>query len=484
MDCVRHLLQSYHWLFLGFSGLDLEAERNYLALEQEAERAVGFTWFVREKTEPKPAVVRLKNIYGERGSLVYGSLPEWLLDFADSLTAEPRAWIDKHTRNAPAVDDKANTVALGKAATKWAADLTPSVSALALTFVVFACAEPQTAVQLAERVFQALEEKTKARDQASSGFLLLKAVAANALGFLLAGLGQHEEAVRWLNTAVDLAETAQDEDTRDRFRGNLAHSLEMLGRIDEARSAYQSALAGYRKRGEPALLAFGLSGLAAHLIRQFHLDEAQALAEEATQWATKAGDERFRGIALSLLGQIAKLKGDYPTALKLLTEVEELFTRLGNDEAVAAAAGNRGEVLAALGRFDEAERVQQSVLRVDERLERRDNQAANFLSFGTLAELRGDLASAEGWFNKALEASGAIKNPLDEAFALYRLAGVKKKAGRFEDAIRLAETAMARVERPQRVIDLGLVERNWNGKSKARSDRPGGRSVPPCLHSD
>ena len=72
MDCVRHLLHSYHWLFLGFSGLDLEAERNYLALEQEAERAVGFTWFVREKTEPKPAVVRLKNIYGERGSLVHG----------------------------------------------------------------------------------------------------------------------------------------------------------------------------------------------------------------------------------------------------------------------------------------------------------------------------------------------------------------------------------------------------------------------------
>ena len=477
MDCVRHLLQSYHWLFLGFSGLDLEAERNYLALEQEAERAVGFTWFVYEKTEPKPAteptpaVVRLKNIYGERGGLVYGSLPEWLLDFADSLSAEPRAWIDQHTRSAPAVDDKTNTVALEKAASKWAADLTPSVSALSLTFVVFACAEPQTAVQLAERVFQALEEQSKARVQPSSGFLLLKAVAANALGFLLAGLGRHEEAVRWLNTAVDLAERAQDEDTRDRVRGNLAHSLEMLGRIDEARSAYESALAGYRKRGEPAPLAFGLSGLAAHLIRQFHLDEAQALAEEATQWATKAGDERFRGIALSHLGQIAKLKGEYPTALKLLTEVEELFTRLGNDEAVAAAMGNRGEVLAALGRFDEAERIQEAVMRVDERLDRRDNQAANFLSFGTLAELQGDLASAEGWFNKALEAYGAIKNPLNEAFALYRLAGVKKKAGRFEDAILLAETALPRVNGRNALLTSDL----WNeiGTASLRLGRIG-----------
>jgi tetratricopeptide (TPR) repeat protein len=458
LDCVRHLLRSYHWLFLGFSGQDLEAERNYLALEQEAERAVGFTWFVREKTEPKPAVVRLKNVYGERGSLVHGRLPEWLLDFADSLSAEPSAWIDKYTRNAPASDDKATVVALEKAAKKWAADLTPNISALSLTFVVFACAEAQTAVQLAERIFRALEEETRARGQPSSGFLLLKAVAANTLGLLLAGLGRHEEAVYWLNTAVDLAQTAQDEDTRDRCRGNLAHSLEMLGRIDEARSAYQSALAGYRKRGESAPLAFGLTNLAAHLIRQFRLDEAQALAEEAIQWATKAGDERFRGTALSLLGQIAKLKGDYPTALKLLTEVEELFTRLGNDEAVAAAMGNRGEVLAVLGRFDEAERIQQTVLRVNERLDRRDNQAANFLSFGTLAELQGDLASAESWFNKALETYGAIKNPLDEAFALYRLAGVKTKAGRFEDAILLAEKALARVNGRNAVLTSDL----WN----------------------
>jgi tetratricopeptide (TPR) repeat protein len=389
MDCVRHLLQSYHWLFLGFSGLDLEAERNYLALEQEAEHSVGFTWFVREKTEPKPAVVRLKNIYGERGSFVHGSLPEWLLDFTDSVSAEPRAWIDKHTLDAPTVDDKANTAVLEKAATKWAADLTPSVSAVCLTLLVFHCAEPQTAVQLAKGILQAIDEQAKTREQTSSGFLSTKAWAANTLGFLLAGLGQHEEAVEWLKTAVDLAEAAQDEDTSDRFRGNLAHSLEMLGRIDEARSAYQSALAGYRKRGEPVPLAFGLSGLAAYLIRQYRLDEAQALAKEATEWATKAGDERFRGIALNLLGMIAKLKGDYPTALKLLMEVEELFTRLGNDEAVAAAAGNRGEVLAALGRFDEAERIQQTVLQVDERLDRRDNQAANFLSFGTLAELRG-----------------------------------------------------------------------------------------------
>ena len=234
----------------------------------------------------------------------------------------------------------------------------------------------------------------------------------------------------------------------------------MLGRIDgSTESAYQSALAGYRKRGEPALLAFGLSGLAAYLIRQLRLDEAQALAEEATQWATKAGDERFRGIALSLLGQIAKLKGDYPTALKLLTEVEELFTRLGNDEAVARRRGEprrkcspRSAVLTRPSVFRRA------VLRVDERLDRRDNQAANFLVAAPWQSCGATSPMRRVGLTKRSKLLARSRNPLMEAFALYRLAGVKTKAGRFEDAIRLAETALPRVNGRNAVLTSDL----WN----------------------
>ena len=403
-------------------------------------------------------MIRLQNLYGERGGLVTGDLPDWLLDFTTSLSPQPRAWIDAYVQRSPPADEKANALALEMGATKWAADLTPTVSALALTFVLIACAEPQIAAQLTERVLQAIEEQAKARPHPSAGFLLLKGVAANALGTLLAGLGRHEEAVRWLTTAVALAHTADDDDTGDRFRGNLAHSLEMLGQIAEARTAYQTTLAGYRRRGDPAPLAFGLTGLASHLIRQFHLDEARGAAEEAIQWATKAGDERLRGTALNDLGMIAKLKGDYPTALKIFADVEALFTRLGNDEAVAAAAGNRGEVLAALGQLDEAERIHRAVLQIHERLERRDNQGATCLSLGTLARQRGDLVGAQSWFTQAFDIFSAIKDPSNEALALSRLASIKTQAGRFEDAIVLAESALPRVSERNAAFTSDL----WN----------------------
>lgn len=458
LDCVRHLLRSSHWLFLGFSGLDLEAEPNYLTLAQEAERAAGFTWFVRENTEPRPSVLRLQKLYGERGGLVKGDLPAWLLDFADRVSPEPRIWLDDATRRAKPVDEHATLRELENGAAAWAESLPPHFSALALTQVVQACAEPQTAAQLAENVLRSIEKQQSASADATTRHSTLKSCAANSLGALLAGLGRHEEAVRWLTHAVSLAEANDDADSRDRFRCNLAHSLETLGRLAEAHAMYRDALAGFRAEGDPAALAAGLTALASHLIRMFRLEEARVLAEEAVQWAVKAGDERLRGTALNDLGIIAKLQQKYPEALKIFAEVEELFARLGNDEAVAAAAGNRGEVLAALGQFDEAERIQRAVLQVSKRLERRDNEGANCLGLGLLAQLRGDLAGAQDWFNKAREVFRTLKDPGNEAVTLRRLASVHTQAGRFEEAVALAESALPLVSERH----VWLISDLWN----------------------
>ncbi|MEO8434319.1 MAG: tetratricopeptide repeat protein [Pyrinomonadaceae bacterium] len=445
MTCVQHLLRSGHWLFLGFSGLDLEAESNYLNLLPEAETAQGFTWFVREKSKPLPAVINLKERYGDRGEFVEGELPNWLLDFVSFISPEPRPWIEQYLAQDTAPDLESKTSALEQGAKAWAEKLPQSMCAISLAFLVSACAEPHAAVRLVEEILKRIEELTTQTSAPGQGLRLMKSLAANALGIMLSGLGRHEEAVQWITIAVEQAEQVGDDDTRDRFRGNLGISLETLGRIDEATRAYEAALASYRTRDDPSLLAFGLISLASHLIRQMRLDEARILAEEGVACAKKAGDERMRGTALSDLGIIAKLKGDYPAAVTLFEEVEKLFTRLGNDEAVAAAAGNRGEVLAALGRFDEAELIQNSVLQTEERLGRRDNQGATCLSLGLLNRQRGDFVAAEAWFKKALAIFRDIKDPSNEGFALYRLASVMMDTRRFAEALETAQTALPMV---------------------------------------
>ena len=442
MASVHHLLRANHWLFVGFSGLDLEAEPNYLGLMQESHAAEGFTWLVRAKTEPKPAVVALKELYGDRGTIVFGDLPDWMLDFTSLISPEPQAWIATRGHADASSGTGSPTDALQRAAAAWAENLSPNVCAMSLAFVVAACAEPQAAAKLVETLLEKIDERWSQTPEPSVGQHLMKALAANALGVLLAGLGRHEEAVRSFTTAVDLAIHVGDPDTRDRCRGNLAGSLETLGRVDDARETYESALAGYRLRRDPVAIAFGLTSLASYLIRQMHLGEAQTLAEEAIVYAKRAGDERIRGTALHDLGMIAKLRGDYPLALEIFAEVERLFTRLGNDEAVAACVGNRGEVLAALGQFDEAERLQRWVLQIEEALERLDNQGATCLSLGALNRKRGDAVAAEEWFTKALEIFREIEDPSNEALALHRLASIRGDAERFEEAIELATSAL------------------------------------------
>src|SRR6185369_5548384 len=125
--------------------------------------------------------------------------------------------------------------------------------------------------QLLEAILRKMEEYDKQTGEVKTLHRLVRIIAANQLGVLHAGFGEHEEAVQCFTSAITQAESVGDQETADRFRGNLAVSLEALGRMDEAAQAYRDLVASYRREGDPALLAFGLGSLASHLIRQYQL---------------------------------------------------------------------------------------------------------------------------------------------------------------------------------------------------------------------
>lgn len=149
---------------------------------------------------------------------------------------------------------------------------------MTLAFVATACSEPQSAMCFAEGMLRKLD----GRDDLTQ----MKSLCANALGNLLADLGRYEEALAHIGRAVELAQECGDADSHDRWLGNLACCLETLCRIDEARSACESALEDHRSRGDPPMIAYALTSLASHLIRQMRLDQAKAHAEEAIGFST------------------------------------------------------------------------------------------------------------------------------------------------------------------------------------------------------
>ena len=69
------------WIFLGYSGADLEADPNYLGLRKRMNNSPGFAWLHLNNTEPLNSVSELAKLYGkDRGIIDFGILPNWLND--------------------------------------------------------------------------------------------------------------------------------------------------------------------------------------------------------------------------------------------------------------------------------------------------------------------------------------------------------------------------------------------------------------------
>lgn len=442
LTLTRELLHSGHWAFLGFSGLDLEAEPRYLGLAAEAKTAVGFTWLVRPGTGRRGVVEELAAEYGERAEIVAGELPEWLFEIADRLVPNLRSEVAALAARVSQPPEDPLAVLRGGAA-QWAAKISGEASAIALTRLVAAAAEPQLAMAMWRTL----------RSAPSDAILLigevpvaLAEVASHSLGCLLGEAGQHAEAVDHLTHVFERLQATGDERARellDRIRRNLGCNLRTLGRTDEAERYLESALAGAGERSDAGQVASILTELANLRIDAGRYAEARSLAEKALDAAVLAGDENGRIMAMNQLGIVAQRLDELPRALEVYEECAHLCTRLGADANAATARGNCADVLALMGRLDEAETLQREVLAELTRLGRQSARAESLISLGWLASRRGESDEAERCYDEARAILAEIGDPLGEAKACSKLAALRANQGRFEDALELDHAALA-----------------------------------------
>jgi len=441
IECIRDLLHFGRWLFLGFSGLDLEADPNYLSLAAQSCTARGFSWFVRQGTEAKTAVVRLTKLYGERAEIIHGELPAWLLDFASGLAPDAPSQIAGHLAPAPKSSaDPLDPVRRG--ATEWAEKISPEISAIGLGQLVAACAEPKAAAAMYETVLSVIEQTERPGVEEDVIYLAGKAAAANSLGFILGQEGRHEEAVQWLQKAVTITGSLHP-DFQDRCRRNLAVNLDALGDTAAARDLYESVLAGVQSRNDTRQTALALNDLSMHLIRQGDFQKAESLSKEALKLAITVGDEAQRITALNNLGIIAQRNEAYDTAISHYLECEEVCRRLGDESNLAAVIGSRADATALCGQFDEAEKLYTASLELSEHLGRRDLQAETFKSLGYISSRRGDHARAYTYFQQAAELYRAIQQPAGEAGVLFSTASLHLERGENAEAISVATEALS-----------------------------------------
>ena len=450
--CVRHHLQHFHWLFIGWSGLDLAANSNYLWLRGDADRAKGFSWLVRSGTEPRPEVKALVDLYGgDRADVISGTLPEWIEDLARRVGVEPPA---TRVETPEAVERRRDRVArsVADSVRQWARNSETRSCALSAADLLRAAAEPEAAIGLTE----ALVASTPADRRTGESFALVLA----ALGVLRREREDLDEAQRLFNEALALLERAGSERQRLTTLANMALIDQTRGRDREAAQAFLQLADANTRLGDDRSKAANLHNAALSLFNLGRFGEAMLLYHQEIALVERCGDEVGRAGALQSLAEALIATNRLDEAEPMLMNVLTIQSRLGDDRSRAQAVATLGDVVLRRGEWQRAEAYLYDALTIFERLGARSDRATVLSSLGRIALERGDCRNAARLFSDELALRESIGGEYGPAIACTNLGAVHIVGGELSTARRLLERAGDSFERLGNMTRLVTVWRN------------------------
>jgi tetratricopeptide (TPR) repeat protein/transcriptional regulator with XRE-family HTH domain len=178
---------------------------------------------------------------------------------------------------------------------------------------------------------------------------------------------------------------------------------------------------------------------------------AQAL-EEALRIYRDVGDRNGQAGALLHLGAVRRVTGEHPAAVRALEEALVIYRDLGDRNGQAGALLYLGAVRRAMGDYPAGAQMLGEALGIYRDLGDRGGQATAFNELGTLHRVSGDHPGAEECHRQALALARAIALPWDEAHALADLGRCALAAGRATQAEVLLRQALEIFQR------IGTVE--------------------------
>ena len=461
-SATRSCLQRYHWLFLGYSGADLEANPHYLGLQAEAATAVGLSWLVRDdaRVTVPPSVTRIVSLFGERGELLRGELPgwlqqafgRWLAPAADPAAATPL------TPSVPARE------ALVRHTREWAEALGPERAALVIADMLSHVAgDPAAARELLTKVLDAASTPTNARP-----------ALANALANTLNSLGDIAAARQVAEAALARLPAGEGPE-----RIGLQSTL---GLIDFGAGAWEAALEAFDRvaadsaaRGDDERRGIALHNRAMVLERMARFDDAAECYGEELALVTRLGDVMAQAQAQNNLAALHLRTGHYAQAIDAARAAIALRERLGDELGVAHAMGNIGSALSQQGDVKGALAAYEKILAVFRRIGHRQGELTTLLNLGTVAGEAHDHARAEAPLREALALATATGHGGERLRALWELAATCRETGRpdearalLAEALVLARAAQDRAAEANVLVETGVL--HWRGGALAEAE--------------
>lgn len=127
--------------------------------------------------------------------------------------------------------------------------------------------------------------------------------------------------------------------------------------------------------------------------------------EQSLEISRRDGHQQWQGAALTCLGNVSRLLGDFEAARAYLDDAVSLTHDTGNRVGEAIALQGLGELLIALGDMDAAISVLERTMALHETLGDRHSHAGARLSLAAIAVRQADPARARTLYEQALRAS-------------------------------------------------------------------------------
>lgn len=174
------------------------------------------------------------------------------------------------------------------------------------------------------------------------------------MGFAMFRTGQYEEAERFSQESLELAERLGND--RELAYASLVKGFSFYsrGQLEAASTCYQRALEVRERLGDLSGVAAVLQNLGNVFIDQGRYDDAEKQYRQCLALREKTGDIAGMANVYNQLGNVCTGKGDYVGASEYYTKCRDLFQRLGNRFGLAVTLNNLGQTHIEQNLFKEA----------------------------------------------------------------------------------------------------------------------------------
>ncbi len=268
------------------------------------------------------------------------------------------------------------------------------------------------------------------------------------------GLGRHDEAREHAGKVTALAAGSGDPVAAAEADVILAKTESKSGRFRKSLRAAERAYAVLRKEPDSALLAEASKVLGTAHAELGNMTAARDCLIDCLVCNRRLGNEEGVAGAYNNLGILAKRSGDLSAAIDHFERALEIDRALGKPAAVARRLNNLGVALYRSSRWDEAEENLKQAWEIYTRLGAARDVVAVESAMGNLCRARRDWRGAREYLMRVLRTSQREGYLRAEALALEFLGDLEKDQGRYNEAVRALDQALACAHRLSSMSDV------------------------------